>query len=658
MICKTIPHLALTCFSLMCLVSLPATGIAQTARGHIDPADPPVLSLTPVQQPAENKPLEGPSYSVSQFIIDYSVPHPDLPATEEIMNLVIRLGQKEGCYVVEALGDSPLSLRLTDLPDLGMQQFHHTAIQSINSQIVVYLNGKGLIGINAAPSTLDVDETGKDIRPEGATMFHIEVTAALVESIRSQALGARFDTGAIMNNDAHERIRRLSPIYPAGEDDVERRDLIQKDQLNDYLFRLNRHPGRRVDAAVTPGDAMNRIKLDYLVTEKKPWLAYFQGSNTGTEETKDWRWRLGFAHNQLLNRDDILSIDYITTGFDSPESRVVLGSYEAPFFDSELVRWSVYGFISRFRSSTVPGSSEYFRGETRKFGAELFINIYQNSDFFTDLTLGLRRDKFQVRNKTILLDGEEDMLFPGIGVRFEKRAEQSSTTGKMTFEKMLSDASRDELTPLGRLEPDTDWSLLQGEMTYAFFLEPLLNREAWEDIRTPESSTLAHEMVFSINGQHSFGKRLIPQFEGVLGGAYSVRGYPTAAVAGDSTLVTSLEYRFHLPRSMEIEPDPSRTPLFGQSFRFAPQQVYGRPDWDLVFRAFIDAGSTWHADILDELEENENPMGTGIGVEFLFKNNLSLRADWGFALSKVNDGKDDEVEAGDNRFHLAFTVLF
>ena len=56
--------------------------------------------------------------------------------------------------------------------------------------------------------------------------------------------------------------------------------------------------------------------LDYLVTEQKPYSAYLQVSNTGTESTGDWRERIGFIHYQMTGRDDIFSVDFITAEFD------------------------------------------------------------------------------------------------------------------------------------------------------------------------------------------------------------------------------------------------------------------------------------------------------------------------------------------------------
>ena len=46
-------------------------------------------------------------------------------------------------------------------------------------------------------------------------------------------------------------------------------------------------------------------------------------------------------------------------------------------------------------------------------------------------------------------------------------------------------------------------------------------------------------------------------------------------------------------------------------------------------------------------------MSVGVGLEFLYKRNLSVRMDWGFALTDL-----DQTEMGDNRFHIAATLLY
>ena len=107
------------------------------------------------------------------------------------------------------------------------------------------------------------------------------------------------------------------------------------------------------------------------------------------------------------------------------------------------------------------------------------------------------------------------------------------------------------------------------------------------------SQTLANEVAASVRGQYAFRRRLIPNEEEVAGGMFSVRGYPESITAGDNAVIASLEYRFHLPRTFQVsEPGHiGQRPIgmFGKDFRWAPQQSFGRADWDLIFNGFIDA---------------------------------------------------------------------
>ena len=80
--------------------------------------------------------------------------------------------------------------------------------------------------------------------------------------------------------------------------------------------------------------------------EAKPWFAYFQSSNTGTEQTATWQQRIGFSHRQLTNRDDILSIEYMNAGIDRVHA--VHASYQAPWFGKRRPGWMR-------KTQTVPG---------------------------------------------------------------------------------------------------------------------------------------------------------------------------------------------------------------------------------------------------------------------------------------------------------------
>ena len=272
--------------------------------------------------------------------------------------------------------------------------------------------------------------------------------------------------------------------------------------------------------------------------------------------------------------------------------------------------------------------------------------------------VGIRFQGITTQNNTPVppVDGVGNYIEPYMGFQFDRTTDLSSTTGAVTLTAYSTNDSSASLANLGRQDVDKDPWVLSWEASHSFFLEPVLDQANFIAGR----STLAHEIVVSTRGQYSFGYRLIPQAQQVAGGFYSVRGYPESISAGDSVYLATAEYRLHIPRLFPIENDPSRTPfLWDKSFRAAPQQPYGRPDWDLIARAFFDIGQVVNSNIQSG-EHDQTLAGTGVGLELQYKQNLNIRVDWGVALNPISDqgGTTEGVSAGSNRFHITATLLY
>jgi hemolysin activation/secretion protein len=248
------------------------------------------------------------------------------------------------------------------------------------------------------------------------------------------------------------------------------------------------------------------------------------------------------------------------------------------------------------------------------------------------------------------------MLLPELGLRTERYDEVSTFRLEASVEG-TANRLKSDVDLLGRLQPDRRWVLAKWDFEATQFLEPLLNPRGWSDPSTPGSSTLAHEISLSSNGQWSFDRRLIPQASQVIGGLFSVRGYKNSAATGDSVVVGSLEYRFYLARSLPVRKRPFRLPFLGD-VRAVPQQAYGRADWDLVFRAFADVGHTWRYDAPDNSPEGDDTLiGVGVGLELRLGGHLRARMDYARALKDAGP-PGDENEAGDDHFHFLFSILY
>lgn len=620
----------------------------EEATADFDDSSDSSQPLTPLETDGEF------AYDIDQIEFLYQWEHPDHPSLAEISGLTVNLLLTPDGYVKAREGLPVDSVAIMEPSTWASQQFYPSALVAISEAVVVEFNRRGLIGVFVSPHPDDIDEDGEDMREESLAL-RMMVDTSVVAELRSLGTGDRVSIQDRINHPAHARIRKLSPVKPKPEDTPEaHHDLLHKGQIEDYVFRLNRHPGRRASVAVAAAAEENGVALDYLISENRPWLVFFQVSNTGTKQTDEWRERFGFIHNQLTGNDDILSLDFITAALD--ESNAFVGSYEAPFLGTDGLRWKLYGSWNEFTASDVGDNDSDFDGESWTVGGELILNIIQHRDFFIDLLAGVRWENIFVDGQTNATKGREDFFLPSVGLQMERYTDVATTFGSFNVEwNMPEVAGTDsgEIERLGRTSPDDDWMVLKWNLSQTFYLEPILNREGWRNPQTPESSTLAHEIAISFKGQYTpSDRRLIPQQEAVVGGFFSVRGYRESAVAGDNAYIASVEYRFHLPRALGLEPDPSKTPLFGQPFRFSPQQVYGRADWDLIFRTFFDVGRSENNDI-QTTEVDEVLMGAGAGIELLIKRNINLRVDWGFALRDT-----DDTTEGSSQVHIMGTILY
>lgn len=592
---------------------------------------------------------DGRPYEVSSVQVAYERESGWLPSSEELMDIEVQLGETENGFVAPREDVPIVTVRLGDIQKLGQKRFYATAIRAINQSIVNEFTRRGYMDIYVAPAKGQFAADGSDLRSKDAPL-KLKVRLGQVTDLSTSTTGDRFGEGE-RNNAAHQRILDRSPLGPS--DEYGRPDVIRKQDLDDYLFFLNRHPGRQVDATLSPSRVGRGVLIDYVVNENKPWIGYVQFSNTGTELTNKFRQRFGFVNHQLTDRDDTLSIDYITAGFD--DLNAIMGAYEAPFFDVYRGRWKVNASFSEFTSSDVGIFNSEFKGDDWSIGGDFFYNFLQRRELFFDWFVGARWRSISAENVGIGGNGEDDYFLPHLGLRAERMTPTMRSTAHVELEWNMEDiasTSTEDSALLGRSDPDVDFAIFSWNFAHSFYVEPLLNRAAWEDPSTPESSTLVHEVAVSFRGQHAFNNRLIPHEETIVGGLYSVRGYEESLLAADGALITSIEYRLHIPRM--LDPDPSaKREVFGKEFKWARGTTYGRPDWDLVAKAFLDGGRT----ILTDKSPNESQqtlIGAGVGLELILWRNLNVRVDLGYALTDA----DELADKGDTEFHIVASFLF
>jgi hypothetical protein len=628
----------------------PTTAV-ETPTQASAPASPPAASSGPHPIRAD-----GLRFRVDRILLSYAKEHPDAPPLSDMMALEVDLGLTPEGYVAPR-DDVPMTgIRLADVPGLSQHEFYGSAIRAINESIVTQFNELGLYGVLVLPNEEDVDpSSGRDLRPPDVGELRLVIWLGRLLEARTFASGERVPEDQRIDAKVHQRIRDESPIQPG--------DLLRKRELDDYVARLNRHPGRSVDTTLSAATEPGGIYLDYLVAENRPYSFYAQVGNIGNDQTTKWRERFGTTWTQVTNRDDIFRFDYVTGNFDSVNG--IFGSYESPIYWWWL-RGRVMGNWSQYDASEFAVVSQKFSGDLSNVGGQLVATVYQYGNFFTDLWTGVRYQDIGVDNSFAPgtnMHAETQFFWPEVGLMLERNVEELRFRAAVSQEfnaPGVAGTSSSDLSDFGRLDvTQTDIKMLRWDAFASIYLEPLLFPHGYRDPETPLTSTLAHELFFSFRGQYSYDDRLIPQIQRVVGGMFTARGYKESMAAGDSALIGRFEYRFHLPRILPIRPAPARLPVIGD-WRVAPTQVYGRPDWDLIIRPFVDYARTIQYDKVPG-ESNDTLLGTGVGIELRllqlrYLSNITLSFDWGHALKDAKLGTTNQVKAGRNEFYFLATI--
>ncbi|HWB19389.1 MAG TPA: hypothetical protein VG711_03745, partial [Phycisphaerales bacterium] len=215
---------------------------------------------------------DGQAFTIGGFDLRYLRQHPQHPAIAELLKTDVDLGWTYQGYVAPREGVPTVRISVGDAENRETEVYYASALQHVLEALRDRLNKDfGLMGVYVAPDPKDVDASGNDLRAPSDRVMNIVISTAIVTDMRTLASGERVsEDGPItpedrIDNPVHRRILLRSPIQPfipptdvanksileANKDDAARAaraDLLNKNTLDDYLYFLSRHPGRRVDA--------------------------------------------------------------------------------------------------------------------------------------------------------------------------------------------------------------------------------------------------------------------------------------------------------------------------------------------------------------------------------------------------------------------------
>ncbi len=555
------------------------------------------------------------AYPVAGVQFRYEEAAADLPKLNGLYTQQVTLMQ-EGLIWGAPVGEGIVRTFTFDHLSQERRLFSKEGLTSLAHAIVQYFERQGLIGVYVSVDSAEIDLKGVDRRSDDHDTLTFVITMYRVGEVNTVVVDAGSGERAV-NLPRFYKVIEESPIQAGAG--VEVSTLLRKELLDEYVYFLNRYPGRRVDILLTGANEEGRVNLDYVVSEEKPWRLYANVLNSGSRSDNRFVERFGFIHHQLFGKDLIAALDYATTDFDG--FHFVRGYLEGALPVTQSGRWFLEGMWSEFTSSEFGIFDDEFTGLQDGVTAGLKFVVFQWRDLFVDLVTSLNWRYIKSDNKLLAMEGSSEFLLPRIGLALERIRHDSVVVAHLGLETNLSGligSDKDELDKLGRANVDADWWVMKGSLILSKFLDP----------RPDDPSLQHHEVSLSSELQYAFCHRLIPQMERSLGGYDTVRGYQQSTASAPNVFLSRAEYRYHYPL----------------------------PEYELhtIGRLFFDAGRTMFTD-REAGELDHTLVGTGFGAEAEWKKRFRFRAEIGVALNSLSENLRS---AGDAFGHLSATVVY
>ena len=406
------------------------------------------------------------------------------------------------------------------------------------------------------------------------------------------------------------------------------------------LFNLNVRPDLQIDTLLKPKvDAFGRrvIDIELAVEDSYPMHLALSIANSGTEETGDWRARGTLQHLNLTDRNDTLTIEYMTDpgGFDNVSSLSM--SYYTPIgADKGLTfytGWSESDFDDIFPLLDIYGEGYYF-------GLQLSKVLKSTKNYSLDLTGGwIYRYTENTSDVAGVTSDRRDIKLSMPSVALGYSAKNFDRYGGRNFGSFTLTGNF-----AGKFGSDSTAEFInQNKDATGEFWIGTLRMARLQKLFRGEQDPGKWTMFMEFEGQAA-DDSLVSAVQYRLGGAESVRGYEEAEVLGDSGIRGTLEMR---------------TPLidnFIPGLKHAEDFLAENPDhWSthrLQFDAFADFGRVETSAQQPGEHSSQTMVSIGAGLRLGFTKYSQIRLDYGYPLEGT-----EETNEGEGQFHFKLEIL-
>ncbi|MDZ4816380.1 MAG: ShlB/FhaC/HecB family hemolysin secretion/activation protein [Verrucomicrobiota bacterium] len=390
--------------------------------------------------------------------------------------------------------------------------------------------------------------------------------------------------------------------------------VINSRTMQEDVDALNANPFRRVDVVYSPGAAAGTTDIVLQTKDRFPVRPFVGYENSGNDLTGTDRFIAGFNWGNAFFLDHQLNYQF-TSDFDFDKLRAHSASYTVPL--PWRHRWTAFGSYAETKAD-LPDPFR-LQGEAWQLGTRYAITLPS-----------LRTYQHEIKGGFDFKRSNNDLEFAGVNVFgaptdiaqfvIDYNGTLKDRFGVTTFSPNLV------VSPGDLTDDNTDADFGRARAgAVADYVYGQVNLE--RVTKLPGEFSLLNRFKYQFASDNLLGSEQLG-----VGGADSVRGYPSRALNGDEGYLLSAELR---------------TPSLSIG------EALGHSEWqdDLQFLVFVDYGV---ADVKNPLpgESDRDALGIGPGFRYRLSTYVTLRLDYGFQLIE-HDGIDP-----DGRLHLGAIVSF
>jgi hemolysin activation/secretion protein len=178
-------------------------------------------------------------------------------------------------------------------------------------------------------------------------------------------------------------IRRSVPSLHEGQPPSSR-------ALADNLRAANESPVKQTRVVLRPSEQENQVDAKVEVEDDKPWRVFFTLDNTGTTDTGKTRLGVGLQHANVFNRDNVATVQYITSPEKQNQVEIYSLGYRIPLYrlGDSIDLFGGYSNVDAGTTQTPAGPLQ-FAGKGNVYGARYNLLFARQGEYEHKLVFGV-----------------------------------------------------------------------------------------------------------------------------------------------------------------------------------------------------------------------------------------------------------------------------